>query len=103
MARPPVLSPFHSRTQMRVLLAIFEEGSATHAAVSLDASQPQVSRVLGEVEAQLGVRLFERSRQGMRATVAGMLVVSHARKILHAMDDADRELDEYRAKLGGGR
>ncbi len=46
-------------------------GSFTRAAIELDTAQTAISRRLARLEKQLGARLFERSRTGVRLTEAG--------------------------------
>ena len=81
-------------------MALFDHGSVSLAADSLEKSQPSVSRALCDLEEQLGFKLFERrGRRGMRPTLLGTLTVGWARIILHDMDGADHELEELRARL----
>lgn len=54
--------------QIEVFRAIMLAGSVSGAARLLHVSQPGISRMLAHIELQLGVRLFERSRGGLRPT-----------------------------------
>jgi DNA-binding transcriptional LysR family regulator len=56
---------------LRVLLAVAEARSISHAAEFLAISHPVVSRTISELERTLGVRLFDRSSQGVRLTIYG--------------------------------
>ena len=47
-------------------------GSLSHAAEELRTSQPAISRLVANLEKQLSVRLFERSRTGVTLTDAGI-------------------------------
>ena len=81
-------------------MALFDHGSVTLAADSLERSQANVSRMLCDLEEQLGFKLFKRrGPRGLRPTLPGTLMVGWARTILHDMDDADREFKEFCAKL----
>jgi len=53
---------------------IIQLGSATAAAQSLSLSQPAVSRMLGQLEQQLGFRLFHRSKGRLLPTSQAMLL-----------------------------
>lgn len=58
--------------------AVAEHGSLSAAARALDSSQPTLSRHISALEAQIGARLFERSRGGMDLTQAGLDLMEHA-------------------------
>jgi DNA-binding transcriptional LysR family regulator len=62
----------------RIVLAVRRAGSLTGAAAQLGVSHPTVFRRIRDVEAGFGVRLFERSRSGYVATVAGEAVAEAA-------------------------
>jgi DNA-binding transcriptional LysR family regulator len=53
-----------------------------HAAEASGLSQPAFSRSLKRIEAELGARLFERSRRGVEPTAAGQAVLEFARQSL---------------------
>ena len=81
-------------------MALFDHGSVSLAAESLGRSQPNVSRMLCDIEDQLGFKMFKRrGRRGLRPTFLGVLTVGWARIILHDMDEADHEVEEFRARL----
>ncbi|MBN9408502.1 MAG: LysR family transcriptional regulator [Burkholderiales bacterium] len=54
--------------QIEVFRAVMVAGSVTRAAELLHVSQPGISRMLGHIELQLGITLFERSRNRLRPT-----------------------------------
>ena len=56
---------------LRVLMVVVEAGSMGKAARLLATSQPAVSRSIGELEHALGVRLLDRSAQGIEPTPYG--------------------------------
>lgn len=65
-------------------LAVLDAGSLSAAARASGISQPTLTRHLNELEAALGVALFERGREGAKPTAAGLAVAGKAR----AMADA---------------
>ncbi|QHJ00206.1 LysR family transcriptional regulator [Xylophilus rhododendri] len=67
---------------MRYLLAIADAGSLTHAAEALGVAQPALSQAIKRLEADLGVRLFERSRRGAALTDAGRAIIDDVRASL---------------------
>lgn len=68
--------------QLEVLVAIVETGSLTEAAESVGLTQSAVSHSLSKLEAELGVTLLERGRQGITITRIGNEVLQHARAIM---------------------
>ena len=55
---------------LHILLAVVELGSMGKAATQLAMSQPAVSKAIADLEYALGVRVLDRSRQGVEPTVA---------------------------------
>lgn len=68
--------------QLEVFVAIVETGSLTEAAEVVGLTQSAVSYSLSKLEAELGVTLLERGRQGVTVTRVGDEVLPHARMIL---------------------
>src|SRR5215468_7468907 len=56
---------------LHVFFAVVHAGSMAKAATHLRVTQPAVSKAIGNLEAVLGVRLFDRSTQGVEPTVYG--------------------------------
>jgi DNA-binding transcriptional LysR family regulator len=84
---------------LRYFVAIAEERSFTRAAERLWVSQPGLSTQIRRLEAELGVRLFERHTRGVELTSAGTLFAERARAALAAADLASAVGHE----LGEGR
>lgn len=62
---------------VHVLLATVQCGSMAKAAERLAISNPVVSKTIADLERALGVRLLERSRQGVEPTPYGRAVLKH--------------------------
>src|SRR5262245_7283306 len=62
---------------MHVLLATVQWGSMAKAADHLAISQPVVSRSIASLEHALGVRLLDRSRNGVEPTIYGRALLDH--------------------------
>ena len=77
------------RQQLRYLVAVHDAGlKITAAARQLHTSQPGVSRQLKMLEAELGLRLFERDGRALtRVTAAGERIITHAARILREMQN----------------
>jgi len=77
----------HGR-DLRYFVAVAEELHFTRAADRLFVSQPALSKQIGMLERQLGARLFERGRDGVRLTPVGTALLPHARLVLAEWDRA---------------
>lgn len=56
---------------LHVFFAVVKAGSMAKAAAQLKITQPSVSKAIGDLEAALGVRLFDRSTRGVGPTMYG--------------------------------
>ena len=63
---------------LHVLMMVVEAGSMRKAAERLNTTQPAVSRSIAELEHAMGVRLLDRSRQGVEATEQGRALLDCA-------------------------
>ena len=73
---------------IRSFLAALDKGSLLAAARVLKATQPTIGRHIAELEAQLGVVLFERTGRGLLPTPTALQLAESAR----AMDNAANQL-----------
>ena len=69
-------------TSLRYFVAVCETGSLTRAADAEHIGVSAVSKRLAQLEADLGVELFQRGRRGVVTTPAGETLLDHARSIL---------------------
>jgi DNA-binding transcriptional LysR family regulator len=76
---------------LRYFAAVAAEGNLTRAAERLLMSQPALTKQIGQLEDQLGVRLFTRSRAGMTLTAAGEALAGATPAVLASWDQALRE------------
>jgi LysR family transcriptional regulator, regulator for bpeEF and oprC len=73
--------------QLRILVKVVQAGSFTQAAVLLDTQKSYVSRVIAQLEAELGTQLIERTTRRLSVTEMGREVVERAVGILGAVED----------------
>ncbi|HEX4008761.1 MAG TPA: LysR substrate-binding domain-containing protein [Solirubrobacteraceae bacterium] len=73
-------------TQLRAFVVLAEELHFGRAALRLGLSQPQVSRRVRALEAELGVELFVRTPRNTRMTETGRRLLEDAREALAATD-----------------
>ena len=82
---------FNQRIRLRHLhtfVAVAQQGTLGRAAETLSLSQPALSRTLNELEELAGARLFERGRLGAQLTTMGEQFLTHAVRILDALNHA---------------
>lgn len=70
-----------SLEQLRALIAVAETGSFSAAARQLDRAQSVVSYTIANLEALLGVALFERGKRKPELTAAGRAILADARRL----------------------
>lgn len=75
---------------LRALSAIATRGSMSAAAEAVSLSQPALTQGLAKLERQLGVALFERRPDGMRATPEGAMLAERAGAALSHLAAAGR-------------
>lgn len=81
--------------QIEMLWAVVTSGSISAAAKQLDVTQPAISRMLSQTEAQVGIELFERIRGRLRPTkeLNDLLPeIERAQKALQRVNDMTRAI-----------
>jgi DNA-binding transcriptional LysR family regulator len=76
---------------LRYFAAVAAEGNLTRAAERLFVSQPALTKQIRQLESQMGVQLFTRSRAGMTLTAAGRALAGQVPGLLGGWDQALRE------------
>ena len=72
-------------------LEIENAGSIRKAAENLYMGQPNLSRALSELEESLGIRIFERSSQGVTPTKEGAEFLISARAVIQHIADVEKQ------------
>jgi DNA-binding transcriptional LysR family regulator len=75
-----------SLDQLRAFIAAVDEGSFSAGARKLHRAQSAVSELVSNLEAQLGVALFDRSERYPKLTPAGVQLVADARSVVANVD-----------------
>jgi LysR family transcriptional regulator, regulator for bpeEF and oprC len=87
--------------QLRVLAKVVEAGSFTAAADVLGVQRSHVSRVIAQLEAELGVTLLDRTTRRQSVSEAGRAVYERAVGVLAAIEDTVRLTQDLRAQPQG--
>jgi DNA-binding transcriptional LysR family regulator len=72
---------------LRYILAVAETLNFTRAAERLYLAQPSLSRQIRDLEEEIRFPIFDRTRDGVRITPAGEMVVAYARETLGTRDE----------------
>src|SRR5690349_16071076 len=75
--------------QLRAVQAVAELASVTAAANRLGLTQSGVSRMIGALEAELGVPLFDRARRRLVPTEHALALVRRAERIVHDIHELE--------------
>jgi DNA-binding transcriptional LysR family regulator len=78
---------------LRLLEAVVRSKSMARAAAQLNLTQPAVSKAVSELEHMLGVRLLDRSRQGIEPTPHGRALLRRGAAIFDELRQGVSELE----------
>lgn len=86
--------------QLEYFHEIAATGSIHEAARRLNMSQPPLSYQIKQLEAELNVKLFERTRAGVTLTEAGKLLYDRTENILNYVRSTELEVSKTGKKAG---
>src|SRR5262245_41972498 len=78
---------------LHILLAVVERGSMARAADDLAVSQPVISKTIAGLEHALGVRLLDRSRNGVEPTAHGRTLLKRANAVFDELRQGVKEME----------
>lgn len=87
--------------QLTALVTASESGSLRRAAEKMHLSQPALSRSIRELEAELGVKLLERTALGVEATAYGKALILRSRIVDSELRQARDDIAQLRAATQG--
>lgn len=87
--------------EMEVFLRVVDTGSFSEAARQMLMTPSTVSKLIGRIEARLGVRLVERSTRRLALTAEGRVYAERSRALLAELDEIERGLSHGAASVGG--
>lgn len=86
---------------LKYFLAVAQEESITKAAEILHTTQPNLSRQLNMLEAEVGKKLFERGSRKVTLTEEGMFLRKRAKEIIDLTERTESELSTYGETTSG--
>src|SRR3954470_3142334 len=87
--------------QLRYLVAVADEQHFTRAAAREHVAQPALSQQIRRLEAELGLKLVQRTTRRVAMTEAGELLVARARRAIAELDAAHAELQSLAGVQAG--
>jgi DNA-binding transcriptional LysR family regulator len=85
---------------LHVFSTVIQRGSMAKAAQQLDVSQPAVSEVIADLEHALGVRLVDRSAQGVAPTIYGDALLRRSVAVFDELKQSIRDIEFLSASDG---
>ncbi|BAY30524.1 LysR family transcriptional regulator [Nostoc carneum NIES-2107] len=73
---------------LRYFIAVAEEKNFSYAAQRLHIAQPPLSQQISALEAEIGVKLFDRKKRPLQLTSAGQVFLAEARLVLTQVEHA---------------
>ena len=87
--------------QLKLFVAIIHQDSLSGAAEQVSITQSAASQSIARLEAEMGVKLFTRSKKGLTLNQEGKLFYSHAVNILNEVEAAQQEISDTKGKVTG--
>src|SRR5215216_5014617 len=76
-----------------ILMSVMQAGSMGKATARLNMSQPAISKAIADLERALGVRLLDRSRQGVEPTAHGLALIKRGVAVFDELRQGVQDLD----------
>lgn len=73
----------------------------SRAAKHLYITQPALSKQIQQLEDQLQVKLFDRTKRSVKLTEAGFILLDHCRNIFQTIADLETAMDQFRKEIRG--
>src|SRR5438477_11938467 len=90
-----------STRELRIFLAVVHSRSMAKAAKTVGTSQPAISKAIADMEHSLGVRLLDRSSQGVEPTQYGRALVQCGIAVFNELKQGINEIGFLADPAGG--
>ena len=87
--------------EMQAFVGVVDAGSFVRAAETLQLSKTAVSRLVGDLEARLGVRLLHRTTRKLSLTPEGEVFHERCRELLSIVDEAESQVTAHAGEAAG--
>jgi len=87
--------------QIEAFRAVFQTNSMTAAAALMGVTQQAISRLIRDLEAEIGLKLFDRQSRGLLATPEAVALEREVRRSFHGLDRIARAAVEIGQKRPG--
>ena len=87
---------------VRLFIRVVDLGSFSKAAADLGIGQPSATKLVAQLEAQLGSRLLHRSTHGVTPTEIGLLYYEKCKLIAHHVEEAESVAALMQSQVQGG-
>ncbi len=85
--------------KLETLLAVYELGSFTRAAERLSLTQPAVSHQISQMEEELGIKIFHRTKGALKLTPEGEITLKYARRMKALYQRMQQKIAEEKEQL----
>lgn len=87
---------------IKLFVRVVDLGSFSKAATDMGIGQPSATKLVAQLEAQLGARLLHRSTHGVTPTEIGLLYYEKCKLIAHHVDEAESVAALMQSQMQGG-
>jgi DNA-binding transcriptional LysR family regulator len=87
---------------MKLFVRVADLGSFSKAAGDLGIGQPSATKLIAQLEKQLGSRLLHRSTHGVSPTEVGAVYYTECKQILHHIEEAETLAARMQSQIQGG-
>ena len=86
---------------IKYFLMVAEEENITKAAMKLNISQPPLSKMIKQLESEIGLPLFERHANKLQLTEAGYLLKRNGQVIVEYLEKTEKQLEALKMGVSG--
>ena len=97
----PVFDLMMGERRLQIFMALVEKRHMPSVAEMMDISQPAVSQAIRDIEASIGLKLFDRGPKGLLPTPEGQVLAEHVRRAMAELESAEAEISELTGMLRG--
>jgi LysR family transcriptional regulator, transcriptional activator of the cysJI operon len=85
--------------KLETLIAVSELGSYTKAAQSLSLTQPAVSQHIKALEAELGIKIFNKTESGLKPTPEGIIAIRYAKRVKSLYQTEEQRISDSKKNM----